>query len=98
MRFAIRFYKSYSLEFRIRNSLLVTRLSSIRTAWTPEVLDEEILFMSENSKYKSPSWMRKFVKILKWGYALWKFLDFIRRLASDYRLKEDNALQLRTML
>lgn len=81
----------------MRNSLLVTRLSSIRTAWTPEGLDEEILPMSENSKRKSPSWTRELANVLKWFLLLWKVLDFVRRLASDYRLKEDNALQLRTV-
>ncbi|MCB9989038.1 MAG: hypothetical protein H6868_06860 [Rhodospirillales bacterium] len=53
--------------------------------------------MSENSKRKSPSWTRELANVLKWFLLLWKVLDFVRRLASDYRLKEDNALQLRTV-
>ena len=50
--------------------------------------------MSDNLNNKNPSWTHKFKKALKWLFVIWKILRFISRLASDYYLKEKNALHI----
>lgn len=52
---------------------------------------EEVLPMK---KSKNPSWTRKLWKLFKVALAIWKLLDFVRRLASDYSERK-HALQLR---
>lgn len=43
---------------------------------------------------QNPSWARKLWKFFRVALAIWKLLDFVRRLASDY-VKRQYALQLR---